>query len=591
MKPLADVRPSTRLRPRMRSLDRSLAVLVVLSVLLAVVLAALLPLGEPTGALLTLFPVVFLVYVAAGIIAWHRRPSNRLGALIVVAGLSIYLVGLGNSDVAALQLLGDLAGTLPLVVAIHLLHAYPSGRLRGRGSRILVIAGYAGVLVLQPLQVFASRVAADGSADPSTAASIAEAAAGVQTAVGVAVMVGTILLLVLRLRRAEPFMRRVLVPVYSYGVLAIILLRSTTALVDLEVISPPARGVLQLALLAGIPISFVLGVLRGAFAKTGEIEELSTWLSSADGTRGSLQAALARTLGDPTLQLAYWLDVRRVFVDASGRPVADAQPPPVGGPRGHVDIDRDGHRLARIDYDRRTISETGLVQSAGHVVAIAITGEKLTAELHASRNELRESRDRLVDTAERERRRIARDLHDGLQMRLVILALDAQRLAYLPGLPVEARAAGVELRSSIDAAAAELRQVVSHVDPPGLVEGGLAGGLDDLVDRLPLHIELDIDPASERLPATIQRTAYYVVSEALTNVVKHAAADRARVHAELDDGVLRLEIIDDGCGGASSDTDGTGLRGLRDRLDVVGGTLSIVSSSEGTTVGAVIPCA
>ncbi len=347
---------------------------------------------------------------------------------------------------------------------------------------------------------------------------------------------------------------------------------------------------LQLALLAGIPIAFVLGVLYGAFAKTGEVEDLSEWLSSSDGTRGSLEAALARALGDPTLRLTYWLDERQVFVDAKGEPVAETSPSPSGSPRGHVDIDRDGQQLARIDYDRSAISEHGLVQSAGNVVAIAIAREKLTVELRANRNELRESRDRLVDTAERERRRIARDLHDGLQMRLVILALDAQRLANLAGMPAEAHSAGVELRRSIDDAAAELRQVVRHVDPPGLTEGGLAGGIEDLADRLPLHIELDIDPAVEGLPATIQRTAYYVVSESLTNVVKHAGTDQAGVHVTVDGSGLRLEVTDDGCGGADGATDGTGLRGLRDRLDVVAGSLSVVSSAQGTTVTAVIPC-
>jgi signal transduction histidine kinase len=575
--------------PRVRSLDRALLVLAVLSIVMAIVLISLLPLGEPMGILLVLFPVVYLVYVAAGVVAWYRRPSNRLGPLIVLCGLSIYLVGVGNSTVPALELIGDLAGTLPLAAAIHLLHAFPSGRLRGRLSTSTVILAYAGVVLLQPIEVVTAVAGVPGAPEALEAA---------QIIVGVVVMASTVVVLVLRLRTAEPSHRAILIPVYSYGVVAIVLLRSAAALVDLGVIGPEFRGILQLLLLAGIPVSFVFGVLAGGFAKTGEIDELGTWLNS-DGSRGSLRAALARALGDPSLDLAFWLDDRGIYVDADGRPARGpaAAAPRSGGatPRAHVEIERDGHPLARIEYDPRTVSETWLVQSAGNVVALALAGEKLTAELRASRNDLRESRERLVHTAERERRRIARDLHDGLQMRLVILALDAQRLANTPGLPAEARAAGIRHRRSIDDAAAELRLLVTQVDPPGLVEGGLPGGLDDLIDRLPLRVALDVDAASARLPAELQRAAYYVVSEALTNVVKHAGATSASVRIEVDDRMLRLEVSDDGHGLASAarreGSPGTGLRGLRDRLDVVGGTLDVTSSEKGTTVFAEIPCA
>ncbi|MFB2598976.1 sensor histidine kinase [Herbiconiux sp. P17] len=578
-------------RPRQRSLDRALAVLALSGLVLAAVLASLLPLGAPGGILLVLFPLVYLVYVGAGLVAWYRRPSNRLGPLIVLAGLSIYLVGLGNSGVPALQLAGDLAGTLPLAAAIHLLHAFPSGRLRGWVSTTTVALGYVAVLVLQTTEVVV-RAAGGGPR-------IEDVLASVQLVLGIVVMAATIGVLVQRLRRAEPLLLRVLIPVYAYVVVAVVLLRSTAALLDLGLIQQEARGLLQLALLAGIPLAFVLGVLAGGFARTGEIEELGGWLGSPDDTRGSLQDALARSLGDPTLELTFWVDDLGLYVDAGGTPVREGASPR-GSDRAHVQIERGGERLGRISYDPRAISETWLVESAGNVVALALVGGKLTAELRSSRNELRESRARLVTAAEQERSRIARDLHDGLQMRLVILALDAQRLANSSGLPAESRSAGVALRRSIDDAAAELRQLVTEVDPPGLVEGGLPGGIDDLIDRLPIHVDSDVDPASAQLPGALQRTAYFVVSEALTNVVKHSGATAARVVIAMDERMLRIHVSDEGRGGATDATTradaagrGSGLRGLRDRIDVVRGTLRITSSSidpTGTTITAEIPC-
>jgi signal transduction histidine kinase len=565
-------------------LDRALVVLGVLSCVLAGVLVILLPVVETRGALL-LFPTVYLVYVGAGLVAWYRRPSNRLGPLIVLAGLSIYLVGLGNSGIPALEVVGALANTLPLAAAIHLLHAFPSGRLRGRFSTATVALAYVAALPLRIAEM-AVRAVGDPALDGGVSNEVGSALGAAQVVVGIVVMAATIGVLVQRLVAAEPLLRRVLIPVYSYGVVAVVLLRSAAALVDLDLIGSEARGLLQLALLAGIPIAFVLGVLGGGFARTGEIEELGEWLGRRDDSRSSLQEALSTTLGDPSLELAFWVDELGAYVDAGGAPAPEP-------PRAHVTIEREGERLGRISYDPRTVSETWLVEEAGNVVALALRGGKLTAQLNASRHELRESRARLVTAAEEERRRIARDLHDGLQVRLVILALDAQRLANAAGLPPESRAAGVALRRSIDDAAAELRRLVTQVDPPGLVEGGLPGGIDDLVDRVPLHVETDVDPRSATLTGDKQRTAYFVIAEALTNVVKHSGARAARVTVAMDDRALAVQVSDDGRGGAVEDAaaaGGSGLRGLRDRLDVVGGTLHVSSSGSGTTVRAEIPC-
>lgn len=183
---------------------------------------------------------------------------------------------------------------------------------------------------------------------------------------------------------------------------------------------------MQMAAIAGVPVIFLGATLRGAFAPTAEAEELAIWLGSGpDGP--PIADALARALGDPTLTLAYWVRERSAFVDATGAPVEL----PVGGtPRRGVQSVRVGDELVgAIAYDPAD-TDPRAVAEAAQVVALALRGERLSAELLASQAQLRRSRRRIVRAGDRVRLRIARDLHDGLQGRLVLLGIEAQRLAH-----------------------------------------------------------------------------------------------------------------------------------------------------------------
>jgi PAS domain S-box-containing protein len=212
--------------------------------------------------------------------------------------------------------------------------------------------------------------------------------------------------------------------------------------------------------------------------------------------------------------------------------------------------------------------------------------ERKRAEL-----ELRRSRARIVEAADAARRKLERDLHDGAQQRLVQATLDLK----LARAQIEQdREAGIELLDKAIArlgqATAELREFARGVHPVALTEGGLEAALPGLARRASLPVQLEGVP-SRRLPSSVEATAYFFVSEALTNVARYAGATRAHVRLAREPGALVVEVIDDGRGGADPSR-GSGLRGLDDRLAALEGTLQIHSpAGAGTTLTAVIPCA
>ena len=240
----------------------------------------------------------------------------------------------------------------------------------------------------------------------------------------------------------------------------------------------------------------------------------------------------------------------------------------------------------------------GSGQVVGNMVAYTDIGERkaqeaevhrLNAELHARLDELAASRSRIVAAGDVERRRLERNLHDGAQQRLVALSL-ALRLArkQVESDPDAARAAldgaGDELSLALD----ELRELARGLHPAVLSDHGLRTAVHALASRAPLAVEID-DVPEGRLPEPVEAGAYYLIAEALTNVSKYAQASVVRVRVEAHDGRLVVEVADDGVGGADP-AGGTGLRGLADRVEALGGSLEIVSpEGGGTTLRAAIP--
>jgi signal transduction histidine kinase len=599
--------PAVARSPLSRSLDRSLAALAVAGAMLALIQLVLLPLDGPAGWLPALFPAIFAGYLAAGIVAWYRRPSNRMGPLILVTSAAIYLAGMGNTGVPVLEAVGTVTATLVLAATIHLLLAFPSGRLHGRGDTAIVATGYITAIVLRaPVYLF-------DPAGPSPQLVIADAPglahifAIVQGIVGGGVLVATAIVLARRLRASSPGHRRVLAPLFAYGILAVLVLAlSANVLGRVLQVQATAVAVLQLVVVAGIPVAFMLGIFSGGFARTGQIEELGSWLGASGDDRTTLTAALASTLGDPTLEIAYWVPQRGAFVDAEGMPIAPVSgtpdsdiagsgAQPSGDHRASVVIELRGSPVAAISYDTDLVDDPETVRAAGRIVAILLERERLLAELRASRRALQHSRERLVDADDRGRRRLAQDLHDGLQVQLVLLSVEAQQLANALAI-TERRAAASDaapathLREGIDGAAAALRQLVQAVMPAALVERGLSAACDDLADRMPIPTRVELDVKDGSCPPVVERTAYFVIAESLTNAVKYAQATRASVRVAREGALLHVEVHDNGVGGATAGG-GAGMRSLAERVDVLGGTMRIESEpGEGTHIMVEVPC-
>jgi signal transduction histidine kinase len=220
---------------------------------------------------------------------------------------------------------------------------------------------------------------------------------------------------------------------------------------------------------------------------------------------------------------------------------------------------------------------------------LMFTNERLQAQLRAQLAELRDSRARIVRTADAERRRLERDLHDGAQQRLLGVGLG---LRLLRG-QLSGDSATLELvdetESEVQQALAELRELARGIHPAVLTDQGLGAALRTLAARASIPVQAD--ESGERLPAHVETAAYFVAAEALANVARYARASKARVSVERRNGDAIVEIVDDGIGGADPDNGGTGLRGLADRVGALDGHLEIRSpAGGGTTLRAVFPC-
>lgn len=564
--------------PALRALAVAAAALVALET--AILLAS----PDATAAEAIVPPAVASAYLAAGLVALQRRPHNRFGLLLGAGGAAFLAAGLENSDVPGLAAVGLICRSLPLAVTLHLLLAFPSGRVRGRTDRAVVAGGYAVALLLEAPQYLAGGDRA-GTLRVTTDGAIADAGLWVQGAAGLALLAATAALLIRRLRAASAAERRTLAPLAGYGIAALaICAAGVVAANSAGGRLQPWAGVLQVAALLGLPLAFLAGLLRGAFARAGELEELAAGLAETSGA-GSVEAALARALGDPGLRLAYRRDTGE-WVDALGAPIAVPPPLPLRSAEAAVD----GRTVGAVVYDGSLIADERLVGSAAGLAALAIDRTRLTADLRAAVRDLAESRRRIVEASDDERRRIARDLHDGAQQRIVLLGLEAQQLARRTE-DADAATRAAALSEGMAAVLDELRGLVHGLMPPTLAERGIEPAARWLAGRMPIPVQVESTGLNGRLPGEVESTAYFVIAESLANSVKHADASSASVTIESAGGALTVEVRDDGAGGASLGG-GTGLRGLADRVGALGGGLDVASPhGGGTVVRARIPCA
>src|SRR3954447_11632108 len=551
-----------------------------------------------------LFPVVTAsltvlaawAFIGGGVVAWTSRPGNRIGPLMVIAGLLLLAGSLSAAEHPLPFTVGVLVAPLSTAVFAHLLPAFPSGRLGSTSERVVVGLAYADATVLQLVMLlFMDYRTAPGCPCPRNllfvrrADVLHQSLMTTQRALALAIVVALVTILVQRWRHASRPLRRSLGPVLATGSVATVL--SGCALV-LTQVSDSAAGVgLGLAAttaIAFVPVGFLVGLLRSRLAR-GAVGELVLELGGPLAP-GELAGALARALGDPSLELVYRRPDSDTYVALAGDPVTLPDDP---ARRAVSHVVRDGRRIAAVTYDPALRENPDLVESACSAAGLAIDNERLQAELRARLADLHASRARLVDATEVERRRIERDLHDGTQQRLVAMGMTLGLLdARLPDAP-HARPLVAEARTALATALAELRDLTHGIYPTVLTERGLPAALDELCRRaaIPARLVVHTDPGrSSRLSASVEAAAYYVASEALTNAAKHSGAAEARVTLEQAGHRLHLEVADDGVGGAGL-AGGTGLRGLADRVETLGGRLTVVSPpGEGTVLSVELPC-
>jgi signal transduction histidine kinase len=296
--------------------------------------------------------------------------------------------------------------------------------------------------------------------------------------------------------------------------------------------------------------------------------------------------ALRTALRDPTLEVAYWVPGYETYADLDGRAIELR----TSESRATTLIDRDdGTHVAALVHDTSLRDEHELLDAVTAAGGFALENARLHAELRARLEELKGSRARIIEVGQTERQRLERDLHDGAQQRLVALSLELGLLEERFEGDPDAKAALDQTRREIMESLRELRELAHGIHPAVVTGHGLAVALKTLVARAQVPVRLTID-LDGRLPERQEVAAYYVVSESLTNVAKYASASSAAVEVRLADGRLLVEIVDDGIGGADTRR-GSGLRGLADRVEALGGRLRIWSpGGGGTRVEAEIPC-
>ena len=482
------------------------------------------------------------ILIGGGAVAWERRPESRVGAIMALAGFTWFL---GTAFEPALFLHRG-----PLV---HLFLSYPTGRLSSRVARVVVAGAYL-VSAIEPLSdedavtlALSAAVALVAVREFAGSSGTARRARGPALAAALA-FAGVLALGVAARRGGWDDGDAVL---WAYDV--VVAVAAIVLVVDLS------RG------------RWAEAVVTGLVVDLGAPEEVAT-----------LRGKLAQALGDPSLVVGYRLRETGGFVDDAGRPVE--LPTPASG-RALTPIEDGGERIAVLVHDEALLADPDLVESVAAAARIAVTNAHLQAEARARAEELDASRRRIVEAGDAQRRRLEEELSRGAERRLdsvaTLLANARTTAAPTDGAAIEA------LEADLDAARQELREFAHGVHPAALTEAGLMPALSLLAERSPTPVE--VRGQLGKLPAPVEATLFFVCSEALANATKHATGSRVTIDARTLRGRAEVSIADDGVGGAAL-SGGTGLRGLADRVEALGGTLLVESTpGAGTRVVAEIP--
>ena len=530
-------------------------------------------------------------FVSAGLVASARRPERWTGSLMIVAGFALFAGTLVHADRSVPFTLGLVVLGIPAAVLAHLVLVFPDGRLHSSWERLIVGAAYLNAILIQLVMLMFMPVGQVGGCPcPHNLLFVRDDMTvhmrlmSIERYVGLAVAAAVVLVLVRRWRLASPPLRRALVPILVSGGGATVLLGATLIASALPYTGAPIKLQSAERLAFGlVPIAYLVGLFRVRMGRLGVsdlIVELSRGLEP-----GRLRDAIARSLRDPSLEVGYWIRDPDEYVDVEGSSFSIV---PTAG-RAVTILERHGRKVAALVHDAALTEAPALLDAVSSAAGLALENERLLVDLRAQLDEVRDSRARMVEASVTERRRLERNLHDGAQQRLVTLSLHlrmAQETLHHDPLAVAAmlESVGDELKQALE----ELRELARGLHPAVLTDRGLAPALQSLANRSPFPVEIGGVP-EVRLPEAVETALYYVVAESLTNAAKHSGASEGRVEMSTTPETVAVEIHDNGSGGVNL-TNGTGIRGLVDRIEALGGTLRFQSHPDvGTVIRAQLP--
>jgi signal transduction histidine kinase len=503
--------------------------------------------------------VVGWTLIACGLIAWSRRPRSRVGGLLTATGFAWFLGTLAGSELDIVAAFGAATLTLHRGPLFHAIIGFPSGRATRRASLAVIVLGYV-YAAIEPIA-------------RNEVATIVVALLVLATTIrGYFVTAGV----------GRP--PRVTAIASAAGV-ALVLVGGS--MLRMSGTSPETDDALLLAyeaVLVLVAVGFLADLARGRWTQAA-VTKLVLELGEPSEA-GTLRDRLARALGDPSLLLAYWLPETGSYVDERGELIALPQP---GSGRAVTVIERPDEMIGALVHDPAVLDDPALMDSVASAARIAIFNVRLQAEVRRQVAEVAASRLRIVETGDAQRRRLELELRDRVERRLIGVGGSLELLRNNDALSGDAaavaefHAVGQELREAL----ADVQRLAAGIHPALLMERGLEPALSALAGRTPLRVDLEV--SGERLSADLEAAVYFVCSEALTNVAKYARASLVSIEVVRNAGGISVTVADDGVGGADP-AGGSGLRGLTDRIEALGGWLRVESPpGAGTRIVAEIP--
>ena len=550
--------------------------------------------------------LVIGVPMAAGLYALHTPLDARFGVALVVLSLAWSLTALSETSASVPYTIGRLTTFLVPLSVYYLLLVFPDGRVapgfdRALSASVFALAavfffGTAFLVEAFPVHTPWATCVTDC---PDNALFVLDRQPAVMDDVViplrewllVAILAGLSVSMIRRWRAASPLRRRVMAPVVAMG---LAMAACQTAFYVARQADAPATlvntlGAVWGVCVVGVAAAFLVALFRRRLLLADVLARLSSAVrDQPDAAR--LRGALATALGDPTVELLLRDETSGAWRDSAGGKLPGPPTPPPGRVLAALG-EPDGTPGVAVIHDVALCDDPELVRA---VTSLALAGwrhGRVVSSLATATAELQESRQRIAETADLERARIERDLHDGAQQRLIALrvrlSLAEDQLHDDPAGAAEAvRELGVEAERALD----ELRAIAQGVYPSVLKDHGLEAALQAVARRAPVPVHITA-AGVERHPLDIESAVYFVSVEEVQNAMKHApTATGVWIEVSDDDGV-RFEVRDDGPGFVPDDNGHGGLANMRDRMEVIGGRLSIDSAPGGGTriVGCVMP--